>query len=162
MGDSLINISADSVMDFIDKGSRAVGEGDGVMGNTDFAISASFSKNDDGNVTKVTLKLEVSIKRAHWSGGKPDPNNKKAILVAEELNKQHELKHKKLATDICAREFPKLQKSLLGQSLDDANDAVEALRAQIKKAYDDLDAREGMTDVKQNPNGSFTVKQVGV
>jgi hypothetical protein len=29
-------------------------------------------------------------------------------------------------------------------------------------AYDDLDKKEGMTEVTENSNGTFTVKQVGI
>src|ERR1051325_7449334 len=112
MGESLINITADDVDDFMDQVSEAVGEGDGVMGNTTYDIKTSFSQKD-GKITKVTFTLKVDIKRAHWSGGKPDAENKKAILAAEDLNKKHEQKHKKLAEDICAKEFAKAQKDLI-------------------------------------------------
>jgi hypothetical protein len=160
MGETLINISADSVDDFMDKISDAVGEGDGVMGDTTYDISTKFSL-DNGKVSKITFELKVSIKRAHWSGGKPDAENKKAILAAEDLNKKHEQKHQKLATDICAREFAKAQKDLLGKSKDDVQKAVDAIKKQVDEAYDDLDKKEGMTKVTPNSNGSFTVKQVG-
>jgi predicted DNA-binding ArsR family transcriptional regulator len=161
MAETLINISADSVDDFMDKVSKAVGEGDGVMGETTYQITPKYTLSD-GKVTKVTFELKVSIKRAHWSGGKPDDNNKKAILAAEDLNKKHEQKHLKLATDICTREFAKAQKALVGKSKDDVSDAVDAIKKLVDDAYDDLDAKEGMTDVTPNSNGSFTVKQVGV
>src|SRR6266478_1999876 len=118
MGESLINISADSVEDFMDKISSAVGEGDGVMGETTYDVTSNCALKD-GKITKVTFTLKVSIKRAHWSGGKPDANNKKAILAAEDLNKKHEHKHEKLAQDICAREFAKAQKDLIGKTEDD-------------------------------------------
>ena len=161
MGESLINISADSVSDFMDKVADAVGEGDGVMGQTTYDISTKVSLTD-GKVSKVTFELKVSIKRAHWSGGKPDDNNKKAILAAEDLNKKHEQKHLRLATDICTREFAKAQKALAGKSQDDVDDAVDAIKKLVDAAYDDLDKKEGMTEVTENSNGTFTVKQVGI
>jgi hypothetical protein len=160
MGETLINISADSVEDFMDKVSDAVGEGEGVMGETTYNISTKCSLSG-GKVTKVTFELKVNIKRAHWSGGKPDANNKKAIMAAEDLNKKHEQKHQKLATDICAREFAKAQKALVGKTEDDVQDAVDAIKEMVDDAYDDLDKKEGMTEVTPNANGSFTVKQVG-
>ena len=89
-------------------------------------------------------------------------NNKKAILAAEDLNKKHEQKHLKLATDICAREFPKAQKALAGKTQDDVDDAIDAIKKLIDDAYEDLDKKEGMTQVTPNSNGSFTVKQVGI
>ena len=48
-----------------------------------------YSLSDD-KVTKVTFGLKVNLKRAHWSGGKADAENKKAIRAAEALNKKHE------------------------------------------------------------------------
>ena len=161
MSESLINISADSVTDFMDKVAAAVGEGDGVMGNTTYDIKPKYSISD-GKVTKITFELKVTIKRAHWSGGNPDANNKKAILAAEDLNKKHEQKHQKLATDICNREFAKAQKALVGKTKDDVDDALAAMQKLVDDAYDDLDAKEGMTDVTENSDGSFTVKQVGI
>src|SRR2546428_12625913 len=123
MAETLINITADTVEDFMEKISDAVGEGEGVMGETTYHISTKYSLSR-GKVSKITFELKVTIKRAHWSGGKADVNNKKAILAAEDLNKKHEQKHRKLATDICAREFPKRQKALLGKSEDEVQDAV--------------------------------------
>ena len=161
MSETLINISADSVEDFMDQVSDAVGEGQGVMGETTYEISTKYSLSGD-KITKITFELKVSIKRAHWSGGKPDANNKKAILAAEDLNKKHEQKHKKLATDICAREFSKAQKALAGKTKDEVQDAVDAIKKLVDDAYADLDAKEGMTEVTENSNGSFTVKQVGI
>jgi predicted secreted Zn-dependent protease len=161
MGESLINISADDVDDFMDKVSNAVGEGDGVMGETTYDIKTNYSQSD-GKITKVTLTLTVNIKRAHFSGGKADAENKKAIQTAEDLNKKHEQKHKKLAEDICAKEFAKAQKDLVGKDQSEVQKAVDAIKKQIDDAYEDLDKKEGMTKITPNSNGSFTVKQVGV
>src|SRR5438552_2430312 len=160
MGETLINISADSAEDFMEKVADAVGEGEGVMGETTYDVSTKYSLKN-GKIDKITFALKVSIKRAHWSGGKPDANNKKAILAAEDLNKKHEQKHNKLATDICAREFSKAQKALVGKTEDEARDAVDAIKKLVDDAYADLDAKEGMTEVTENSSGSFTVKQVG-
>ena len=93
--------------------------------------------------------------------GKPDEGNKKAILAAEELNKKHELKHKKLAEDIFKREASKLQKNLEGKTEAEVQDTIADLRALIDAAFDELDGKEGKTMVTANQNGSFSVKQVG-
>jgi len=162
MGETLINISADSVQDFMDKVAKAVGEGDGVMGKTTYEITPKYSLDNNGKIAKIDFELKVSIKRAHWSGGKPDANNKKAILAAEDLNKKHEQKHQKIATDITKTEFAKAQKDLIGKDPSDVDDSVDAIKKLIDDAYDDLDAKEGMTDVTENSNGSFTVKQTGI
>jgi hypothetical protein len=161
MAEKLINISADSVDEFMEKVSKAVGEGDGVMGVTDYKISTKFQMDGD-KIKKVTFQLEVNIKRAHWSGGKADANNKKAIQAAEALNEKHEHKHEKLAEDICKREFAKAQKDLVGKTQDEAKDAVKEIQDQIDKAYEDLDDKEGKTEVTPNSDGTFSVKQVGV
>ena len=42
-----------------------------------------------------------------------------------------------------------------------ARDAVDAISKQIDDAYQDLDDKEGMTEVMEKPNGTFIVKQVG-
>src|SRR6266700_1334817 len=106
MGESLVNISSDDVEDFIKKASAAVGS-DGEMGETTYDIQSKYSVSG-GKVSKVTFTLKVDIRRAHWSGGKPDAKNKKAILEAEAANKKHEEKHKKLAEDIFKREVAKI------------------------------------------------------
>jgi len=161
-GETLINISADSVDDFMDKVADKVGEGDGVMGVTSFEISEKHTLDSDGNITKIKFKIKVTIKRAHFSGGKPDDKNKKAIQAAEQLNKKHEEKHRKLATDISAKEFAKAEKDLKGKGVDDVNDAVDAITKKINDAYEDLDDKEGKTEVTEKSDGSFTVKQVGI
>jgi predicted secreted Zn-dependent protease len=160
-GETLVNISADTVDDFMDQVSARVGEGDGVMGVTNYEINSNYTLDKNGNIAKIKFEVKVTIKRAHWSGGKADVKNKKAIQEAEALNKKHEEKHRKLANDICAREFAKAEKALKGKSPDDVQDAVDAIKQLVDKAYDDLDKKEGMTQVTHNPNGSITVKQVG-
>ena len=40
-------------------------------------------------------------------------------------------------------------------------EAVDAIKKLVDDAYEDLDHKEGMTEVKKNSNGSFSVKQVG-
>jgi predicted secreted Zn-dependent protease len=161
MAETLINISADSAEDFMDQVADKVGEGDGVMGLTTYEITPNYTLDSNGNIAKITFQLKVTIKRAHWSGGKADANNKKAIQTAEALNKKHEAKHQKIAQDICAREFTKAAKALKGKGEDEVQDAVDAISKQIDDAYEDLDDKEGMTEVTENSNGTFTVKQVG-
>jgi hypothetical protein len=160
MSETLINIQADSAEEFMEKVSQALGEGDGVMGDTQYHVSFKFSGSAD-KISKVAFVLTVDIKRAHWAGGKSDEKNKKAIQAAEQKNKDHEQKHKKLAEDICKREFAKAAKAVEGKTKDDAQDALDAIKKQIDDAYDKLDAAEGMTDVTPNSDGTFTVKQVG-
>jgi hypothetical protein len=160
MGETLVNISADTVDDFMSKVSSAVGEGEGVMGETTYNISSKYSVSGD-KVSKVTFTLKVDIKRAHWSGGKPDAANKKAILTAEDLNKKHELKHKKVAEDIFKREVAKIGKTLEGKTEADVETAIGEMKELIDAAYADLDAKEGMTEVTPGAGGTFTVKQVG-
>jgi hypothetical protein len=147
--------------DFMEKVAEKIGEGDGVMGNTTYTITPKYSLVDD-QVTKITFELKVTTERAHWSGGKPDANNKKAIQAAEALNKKHEEKHRKIAADICSKEFAKAIKDLKGKSEDDVQDAVDAIKAKIDKAYEDLDKKEGMTEYTEKDDGTFTVKQTGI
>src|SRR6266852_6607665 len=152
-GETLINISADSVEDFMDQVADKVGEGEGVMGVTNYEINSNYTLDKNGNIAKIKFEVKVTIKRAHWSGGKADANNKKAIQAAEQLNKKHEEKHRKLANDICAREFAKAAKALKGKSEDDVQDAIDAITEKVDKAYDDLDKKEGMTSVTESADG---------
>ena len=161
MGDTLVNLKADTVEDFMEKVSKEVGLGEGVMGETTYNISSKYDTDENDNIDKVTFKLTVSIKRAHWAGGKADANNKKAIEAAEDLNKKHEQKHKKKAEEICATEFKKAEKDLKGKTPADVELAVVEMRRSIDEAYEELDAKEGVTKVTENANGTFTVKQVG-
>ena len=160
MADKLINIKADSADEFVEKAAKAVGDGDGEMGLTTFKITPKFKLEDD-KITKITFEVEVTVTRAHWSGGKPDDKNKKAIKDAEELNRKHEEKHRKLAQDICAKEFAKAVKDLKGKSADDVQDAVEAITKKVNDAFDDLDGKEGTTQVNTDAKGNITVKQAG-
>ena len=160
MGESLINITADTAKAFMEGVSKSVGAGAGVMGETSYGISSKYSTSE-GAVSDVVFTLKVDIKRAHWSAGTPDAENKKAILAAEELNKKHELKHKKIAEDIFKREASKLQKNLEGKTEAEVQDTIADLRSLIDAAFEELDGKEGKTMVTANPNGSFSVKQVG-
>jgi len=161
MADKLINIKADSVEEFMKKVPAAVGEGAGVMGVTKFHIDASY-KTVDGKVASPKLSLDVTVTRAHWAGGKADGANKDAIQQAEELNRKHEDKHRKLAETIFAREERDAIKEMAGKDEADAEKIVAAINKKIDDAYDDLDKKEGMTEVTKAANGKFTVKQVGL
>jgi predicted secreted Zn-dependent protease len=161
MPDKLVNIKADSVEEFMEKVSDAVGEGEGIMGVTDYDIGAKVTTDSNGKIKTVTFKVDISIKRAHWAGGKADDKNKKAIQAAEAANKKHEENHKKLIEQICAREFAKAAKDLKGKDQDELQDAVDAIKKKVDDANEKLDDKEGKTEVKPQSNGSFTVKQVG-
>jgi predicted secreted Zn-dependent protease len=150
----------DSVEEFMKKVPPAVGEGAGVMGVTKFHIDANY-KVVDGKVTSPKLSLDVTVTRAHWAGGKADDANKAAIQQAEELNKKHEEKHRKLAETIYAREVRDAVKKMAGKDEAEAQKIVEAINKKIDDAYGDLDDKEGMTEVTKAANGKFTVKQAG-
>jgi len=160
MGEKLVNVKADNVDDFLKNVDGAIGEGAGVMGNTTYMIKPQY-KQTDGKITSVDFKLEVNITRAHWSGGKADDANKKAIKDAEDLNKKHELKHKAIAEKICAAEFAKAKKKLIGKDESEVQDAVDDISKEIDDEYVKLDKREGKTEVTTTSAGKFVVKQVG-
>ena len=50
---------------------------------------------------------------------------------------------------------------MVEKSEDEVQEAVDAIKKQVDDAYEDLDHKEGMTEVKKNWDGSFSVKQVG-
>ena len=112
---------------------RAIREGKGEIGVTtyDIAVKASY----DGKVVKkIDFSLTTTIKRAHWTGGKPDDRQKDAIDRAEELNRLHENKHKEIAEDICDDMFRDAAKDLVGKSKKDVDAAAETVFACVDEA----------------------------
>jgi hypothetical protein len=158
--EKLINISADTVEEFMKKAASKMAEG-GELGVTNPVISVKWTLTG-GKISKVECALKVSIKRPQLSGGNPDANNKKAIQQIVELIKKHEAKHEQLAVDICNREFPKAKQALIGKTANDGVSTHAAIKKMVADAYTDLDKKEGKITPTRNADGSFTIKQEGI
>ena len=166
MPENKVDVKADTIKDFMRDAPGKIGKpGTKLLGVTASNLNWAGTVTK-GKISKIKLTLTVTIKRAHFAGGKsrgkPDANNKKAMEDAEAANAEHEHNHQRLAEDICKRMCPDAEKDLIGKSAKDANDAVKKIMDEIDKKNKELDKKEGMTQVTENSDGTFTVKQVGV
>jgi hypothetical protein len=160
-GEKLVNVTADTIEDFLKNAQKAIREGKGEIGVTTYKITPK-SKMDGKKVSKISFSVDISIKRAHWSGGKADARQTKAIKTAEDLNAAHEDKHRKIAQDICDDMFPDAEKDLIGKSQKDIDDKIDEIKAKIDKEYDALDKREGAVDFDDDENkDTIAVKLTG-
>jgi hypothetical protein len=161
-GESLVNVKADTIEEFADKALKAIGGDAGEIGDTTYVITPDVTYDDD-KVKKISLDIDISIRRAHWSGGKADARHKKAIETAENLNKDHEQKHRKIAQDIFTKMTKNLQKELAGKTAKEVDKKIAAIKAAIDKAFNDLDKKEGAVWYDDDENkGPITVKLTGV
>ncbi|HLB99239.1 MAG TPA: hypothetical protein VJK90_16315 [Acetobacteraceae bacterium] len=144
-GETLVNVRADTIEDFLKNAQAAIRESNGEIGVTTYAITQKASY-DNKKVKKIDFDVKIDIKRAHWAGGKADARHKKAIETAEDLNAAHEDKHRKLAQDICNKMFKDAEKDLVGKSSKDVDAKIAEIRKAVDKAYADLDKKEGAID----------------
>ena len=160
-GETLVNVKADTIEDFLKNAQAAVREGKGEIGVTNYAITPKVDYADK-KVKKITFSVKIDIKRAHWSGGKADARQKKAIETAEELNAEHEEKHRKLAQDICDKMFKAAEKDLIGKSSKEVDAKIAEIKKAVDKAYDDLDKKEGAVDFDDDESkDEISVKLTG-
>jgi hypothetical protein len=144
-GETLVNVKADTIEDFLKNAQAAIKEGNGEIGVTNYDITFKATY-DNKVVKKVSFDVKIDIKRAHWAGGKADARHKKAIETAEDLNAAHEDKHRKLAQDICNKMFKDAEKDLVGKSSKDVDAKIAEIRKAVDKSYADLDKKEGAID----------------
>jgi hypothetical protein len=160
-GESLVNVTADTIENFLKAAENKVGEGKGEIGVTNYTITPK-PKMDGKTVSKISFSVDITIKRAHWSGGKADARQAKAIKAAEDLNAAHEEKHRKIAQDICDDMFPEAEKDLVGKTQKDIDAKIKTIKAKIDKAYEALDKREGAVEFEDDESkGEITVKLTG-
>jgi hypothetical protein len=160
-GETLVNVKADTIEDFLKNAQAAVKEGKGEIGVTSYDITFKGTY-DAKKVKKISFDVKIDIKRAHWAGGKADPRHKKAIETAEDLNAAHEDKHRKLAQDICNKMFKDAEKDLVGKSSKDVDARIAEIRKAVDKAYADLDKKEGAIDFDDDESkDTITVKLTG-
>lgn len=160
-GETLVNVKADTIEDFLKAAQAAVKEGNGEIGVTNYEITFKATY-DNKKVKKISFDVKIDIKRAHWAGGKADARHKKAIETAEDLNAAHEEKHRKLAQDICKKMFKDAESDLVGKSAKDIDDTVRDIRKAVDKAYADLDKKEGAVDFDDDESKDvITVKLTG-
>ena len=160
-GETLVNVKADTIEDFLKNAQAAIKEGNGEIGVTNYDITFKATY-DNKVVKKVSFDVKIDIKRAHWAGGKADARHKKAIETAEDLNAAHEDKHRKLAQDICNKMFKDAEKDLVGKSSKDVDAKIAEIRKAVDKSYADLDKKEGAVDFDDDESKDIiTVKLTG-
>ncbi len=161
MADTLVNVKADTIEDFLKNAQAAIREGKGEIGVTTYVITPKVSY-DNKKVKKIDFSVKIDIKRAHWSGGKADDRHKKAIETAEDLNADHEEKHRKLAQDICDKMFKDAEKDLVGKSSKEVDAKIAEIKKAVDKAYADLDKKEGAVEFDDDESkDTISVKLTG-
>jgi hypothetical protein len=160
-GEKLVNVKADTIEEFAESARKAIGEGKGEIGVTNYKIAPNATY-DAKLVKKISFDIDISIIRAHWSGGKADARHKAAIETAEELNAEHEAKHKKIIVDLSAKLFKAAEKDLVGKSSKDVDAKITEITKAIDKANDDLDRKEGAVYYDDDESkDTITVKLTG-
>ncbi len=160
-GETLVNVKADTIEEFAEKALKAIGGDAGEIGDTTYVITPD-AKYEDKKVKKISFDIDISIRRAHWAGGKADDRQKKAIKTAEDLNEKHEDKHRKAAQDIFDKMTKGLEKSLVGKTAKDVDAKITEIKKAIDKAYRDLDKKEGAVWYDDDESkDTITVKLVG-
>jgi hypothetical protein len=155
-----INISANTVDEFMAMVHKALKRyGKQQLGHTSALISRPTEKYDKKNkISQLRLKVEYTIEYGHWSSGKPNANNKKAIETIEERTLEHENKHQKDFQEICDSELPNAEFTLMGKSKADLKTKINEIEKQMEKKRRELDAREGTLVVTDKRDGSFDIK----
>jgi predicted secreted Zn-dependent protease len=160
-GETLVNVKADTIEEFLKNAQAAIREGNGEIGVTTYVITPKVSY-EDKKFKKISFSVKIDIKRAHWSGGKADARHKKAIETAEDLNADHEEKHRKLAQDLCDKMFKDAEKDLVGKSSKEVDAKIAEIKKAVDKAYGDLDKKEGAVDFDDDESKeTISVKLTG-
>ena len=162
MPDKLVNVKADTAMDFMDNAHTAMGDPN-KLGETSAKLEWSVTKDGKTKkIKKVTFTLKTEIKRVHWSGPektKPDKPNAAAIQQIEALNKAHEDAHRSGYEKAFKKLKAKLEKELVGKDDDEFDDAVKKLKDAMTDECEKLHKSGGMVTVNDNGGGKITVKE---
>ena len=162
MPDKLINVKADTAMDFIDNAHKAMGD-PSKLGETSANLTWSVSMDSKTKkIKKVTFTLKTEIKRVHWAGQaktKPDKANEDAIKEIESLNKAHEEAHRSGYEAAFKKLKTKFEKDLIGKEEDDLDTAVQEMKDAMTDACETLHKSGGMIDVTDDGAGKITVKE---
>ena len=164
--DTLVAAKCTGVLNFLTAAGAVMGKA-GLLGLTtwDAKTGPELKSDSTGHVTDATYAVEITIRRA-VGDGTWDANNTKAVHEVEALNRQHEHNHATDYSNVFNDNFgPQFINDLIAKTEKDARAAIQSamrkLRTDMRDATTALDAREGKTFVQQNPDGTFTVTQVG-
>jgi hypothetical protein len=161
MADKLMNVKADTAMDFIDGAHEVMGD-DSKLGETSAKLDWTVTSDaKTKKIKKVVFTLKTDIKRVHWAGPaktKPDKENLAAIQKIESLNKAHEEAHRAGYESAFKKLKAKLEKDLVGKDPDDLDAAVKQMKEALTDACEKLHKSGGDISVVDN-GGKVTVKE---
>lgn len=161
MTDTLVNVKADTALDFIEAAHKAMND-DSKLGETKAEVS--WKTSTDGKTKKlktVVFTLKTEIRRVHWAGqakAKPDKENLAAITKIEKLNKAHEEAHRAGYTAEFKKLKTKLEKELVGKDEDELEKAAKQINKALKDTCEKLHKSGGDITVTEN-GGKVTVKE---
>ena len=162
MSDKLINVKADTAMDFMDNAHKAMGDSS-KLGETSANLTWSVSTDSKTKkIKKITFTLKTEITRVHWAGQektKPDKANEDAIKEIESLNKAHEEAHRSGYEAAFKKLKTKFEKDLIGKEEDDLDEAVQEIKDAMTDEGEKLHKSGGMITVTDNGGGNITVKE---
>jgi hypothetical protein len=161
MSDKLVNVKADTAMDFMSNAHAAMKD-PSKLGETSAQIKYTFSQDGTTKkLKKVTFTLTTEIKRVHWAGqqkSKPDKANAAAIQQIEALNKAHEESHRSGYEKAFKALKSKLEKDLIGKEQSDLDAAMQQLKDALTNECEKLHKSGGLITVTDN-GGKITVKE---
>jgi hypothetical protein len=161
MPDKLLNVKADTALDFMASAHKAMGD-PSKLGETSAQVDFSYALDGTTKkIKKVTFTLKTEIRRVHWAGAqktKPDKANAAAITEIEALNKAHEEAHRsgyEAAFKKCKARF---EKELIGKDESDLDKAAQEIKDALTAECEKLHKSGGLVTVTDS-GGKITVKE---
>lgn len=163
MTPTLKNCFGSTVAEFQQSAANIFGEG--LLGDTRFALSTNYNFDTQSKITKATLSMTITSATAHWAGpglrgGRPavQPNaaNRDAIARIEALNKSHEQKHIDGYQSTFNNKKGDIEKKMIGQTADEAATTLTEMNDALKAACEALHSTEGLISVTQS-GGAFSI-----
>jgi hypothetical protein len=148
------NCFGGTVDEFIQSANSEFGEG--LLGETKFALDAKWMLDAENKIIHPTLSLKITSATAHWAGpgfrdGKPAPRpdalNRDAIARVEALNTSHEQKHIDGFQRIFNNRKREFERKLIGQTEEEAAQTVAEMTDALNAACEELHETEGLISV---------------
>ena len=147
--DSPFKVSGDNIEQF--NRNVAAQAGGTEAGHMQPTINYQPELDSNDRVTKVNMTVKTDVARPEWSFGRVSDNDKKLIQKYVDLVKAHEERHRAIAIDYMTR----LCKALRGQPKGRVESLYNKYEADMNKAQDELDSREGQIKILYDgPNGT--------
>src|SRR3954454_17568222 len=162
MGDKTIAVKADTALDFVKAGRKAMKSG-AKLGDTKGNFKAKWSLDPKSKKIKsATFTLTTDITRVTWGGAaknKPDTANEAAIKQVETLIKAHEEAHADGYEKAFKKNKDKLEKELVDKTEKEAKGIVQKMHDALLDACETLHKTGGLVEVTDNGSGKVTVTE---